>query len=143
MAGIERLTDHEKAALRDMVRRADKSLDVIQFSQMLVDAARQFRKNPFRFVEVEMRRLDSGLYLLATPMTSAMKRKFITSMPYSGDQEYSFGLTLLAARENRWQRELRALGVTSTENLINLDSAGFMGPKPGTRLSRSLRFRQN
>ncbi|GEM_PF-2287124 len=143
MARIEQLNEQEKAALRDMIKRADRSRDVTKFSLMLLEAAKQFRKNPFRFVEEEMRKLDSGLYLVAQPMTPQLRSQYIASMPYTGKQEYPFGLGLLLGTEQGWHARLRVLMVSPQQNSINLDSAGFMGPRPGTRFARSLRFRES
>ncbi len=143
MAGIERFTTREEEAIRGLIVHAERSHDPMIFSAMLAEVSKQFRKHPLRFVEGELRRLRSGLYLVASPMTPEMMQHYEALMPHTGRQEYPFGLAYFMGERHAWRAQLRAYGASPEENAERLDTTGFLNPKRGTVLSRWARAASN
>lgn len=136
MAHLERFTAEEEAAVRDLVVRAERSYDTMVFSNMLTDLSKRFRKHPLRFVEGELRRLGSGLYLVASPMTPEILKEYDSLMPHTGNRKYPFGLAYFMGESDMWHAQLQAYGATPALNEQRLDSTGFLTVKRGSFLAR-------
>lgn len=135
MADIERYTPKEEAAVLDLVIRAERSHNPMVFSEMLAKVSKEFRKHPLKFVENELRSMQSGLYLVASPMTSKMGQYYSALMPHTGSQEYPFGMALFMGEQDVWRAQLRAYDATPEVNSDRLDRTGFLSPKRGSILS--------
>lgn len=136
MAGLERFSAKEEAAVRELVARAERSYDPMVFSDMLAEVSKQFRKHPLRFVEGELRRLNSGLFLIANPMTPDIRKHYDATMPHTGNTQYPFGLAYFMGESDMWHAQLQAYGATPALNQERLDSTGFLTVKRGSALAR-------
>ena len=136
MAGLERFSAHEEAAVRELVARAERSYDPMVFSDMLTKVSKQFGKHPLRFVEGELRRLNSGLFLIANPMTPEIRKHYDSTMPHTGNRQYPFGLAYFMGESDMWHAQLQAYGATPALNEERLDSTGFLTVKRGSLLAQ-------
>jgi hypothetical protein len=142
--GLETFEPHEEAALRDMVRRSEEAKDARNILKVIYQTSELFRKNPMRFIETELRKLNSGIYLLSTPVDEETKEEFLCRMPHTGNRDYLYGLKFLEGSESDWRAALQFVGARTPEiHAERLEITGLLVPKPGSTISRIRHARDN
>ncbi|OGY18269.1 MAG: hypothetical protein A3F04_00145 [Candidatus Chisholmbacteria bacterium RIFCSPHIGHO2_12_FULL_49_9] len=134
------LSPQEKEFVRETIRRAASMARHDAYGNAIMDLAESLGKNPLQQVELTLRELGLGVYIIAVPVEGVGDFEART-FDIKERCRYSFAI-IEGDAEGAWIK-MAENGTTPEENLANLAQAGVLVPVPGTGYARMIHAKDN